>query len=116
MCVKIISQNEEKAFDTEKPLEQQIDPTSQIVVNYEPSDVAIMKFLQEMERISQEGIHCSCKITVDDNNFLAGSRLKAQVEKLKSDITVQELMRLAEASYKKANDKLEELAQIIGRI
>lgn len=116
MCVKIICQNKIKAFDTERPLEQQLDNSARIIVNYEPSDPTIFKFLREMERFSKNRIQCSATITVKDNNFSGGTKVKRQIAKLKNDIAVNELMRLAEICFRTADEKLEKLVQIIGRI
>ena len=48
MCVKIIKDQSEIAYDVSKPIEQQVEGSDHVVVNYDPNDASIGKFLQEL--------------------------------------------------------------------
>lgn len=111
MCIKIIKLKEEVSYDTNKPLEEQLVGSKQIVVNYEPRDPSIDKFLDEVERMCKNGVSASLNIKFNHNNFLAGAKIKKEIIKLSKDLDVNELIKAVVSAHAEADKKLEEMAE-----
>ena len=109
MCVKIIKNKKEVAYDSSRPLEEQIGD-GKVVVDYQPEDPAIGKFVDEVERICQNGIACNLNIVVKTNNILKGARVKRKAEALEFQLKLNDLIKLMAIGQAKADSKLEELA------
>lgn len=109
MCVKLVSQSEERAYDIDKPLEEQIKDCQQIVVNYQPFDKSVEKLCQEMQRFAKMGIDTKVSIKVVHNDNVVGFRVKKKLERASSDITLNEIIKLMVLSHHETDKKLEEL-------
>lgn len=110
MCIKIVRLSEEFSYDSEIPLEQQIGANSQIVVNYDPKDPSIDKFLDEVERLCKDGVSTKLNIKFNHNNFLAGAKLKKEMAQKAKDLDINEIIKLMVTVHKEADKKLEEMA------
>lgn len=109
MCVKIFTKNVEKHYDTNKPLEEQLEGCKKIVVKYEPKDKSIPVFMKELERFAKHGIDAALNIQVIHNDNVSGAKTSKAVKKLKNDISVNELIKTFVLAHKEADKKLEEL-------
>lgn len=116
MCIKIVNASREIPYDASKPLEEQIKGSEQIIVDYEPFDKSMDKFLSEVERFSRTGIDAKLHITVMHNDNIFGFKVKQKLKKAKSDITLNEIIKLMVLSHCAADKKLEDLAQTLNGI
>jgi hypothetical protein len=104
--------NEAIPYDMDVPLEDQLCNSSQIVIDYEPFDPSVSKFLNELERFSKTGIDQKVNIKVIHNDNIAGLKLKKKAKKAENDIKVNELIKLMALSHIEADCKLEELSNL----
>ena len=111
MCIKIVKLKEEVSYDSNKPLEEQIKGSKQIIINYEPKDLSVDKFLDEVERMCKNGISASLNIKFNHNNHIAGAKAKKKVAKLSKDLNINELVKAVVSAHADADKKLEEIAQ-----
>lgn len=110
MCVKFVSNEIERPYDSAKPLEDQVRVADQIVINYEPFDATLDKFVQEIERLAKTGTDVALNIKVNHNNNIVGFRLKKRVNKASNDITLNEIIKLMVLSQAEVDKKLGDLA------
>jgi len=113
MCVKIIKCSHEIPYDAERPLEEQIHGSEQIIVNFQPEDPEIKKFLDEVERICQTGVSCNLNILVRTNNMLNGARVKRRAKELESQIMLNDAIKLMALAQAEVDKKLEELSEMM---
>lgn len=112
MCVKIVnSQHDEVPYDTSRPLEDQIQDAEQIVVNYQPSDSSVGKFLQEIERVIKTGVETKLSIKVIHNDNIFGFKLKKKMNQMTNDIRLNEIIKLMVLTHSNIDRKLEDLAK-----
>lgn len=116
MCIKIVNASREIPYDASKPLEEQIKGSEQIIVDYEPFDKSMDKFLSEVERFSKTGVDAKLSITVMHNDHIFGFKVKQKLKKANSDITLNEIIKLMVLSHCAADKKLEELANTFNGI
>ena len=110
MCVKILRNEIEFPFDCSLPLEIQVADATEVRVNYQPNDAEVEKFLQEVDRCSKSGSDLKMNLKIEYNNFLAGFKVKKQLRKALSDISVNEIIKLMVLSQVEADKKLQELS------
>lgn len=110
MCIKLINSEQEIPYDISKPLEEQIKGCKQIVVNYEPFDKSVDKFLQEIERFAKTGVDAKLSIKVIHNDHLSGSNIKRKIKKATNGVALNEIIKLIVLSQIETDKKLEELA------
>lgn len=110
MCIKIINAHQEIPYDTSKPLEDQLNGSDQIVINYEPFDNKIDKFLAEVERVVKTGIDTKLVIKVTHNDSVFGFKVKQQLKRATNDIALNEIIKLMVLSHCNIDRKLEDLA------
>lgn len=110
MCIKIINHQQEISYDSNKPLEEQINGAEQIVVNYEPFDKSVDKFLQEVERFTKNGIDTKLSIKVIHNDHIFGFKIKQKLKQATSDMTLNEIIKLMVLTQIETDKKLEELS------
>ena len=110
MCIKIVRSKAEVSYDMNTPLEEQIKGCKQIVVNYEPKDPAIDKFLGEVERLCKHGISTKLNIAFNHNNFLLGAKTGKQLAKLARDLDLNEVIKFMVNTHAESDKKLEEIA------
>lgn len=109
MCIKIINAQEEVPYDTNRPLEEQITGSEQIVVNYEPFDKSVDQFLAEVDRIAKHGIDAKLSIKVIHNDHIFGFKVKQKLKQATNDITLNEIIKLMVLSHCAVDKKLEDL-------
>jgi len=112
MCVKILYADHEVSYDMNKPLEDQLVDSAEIVVGYDPEDPAIGKFFTEMERVCQTGVSCDVNIKVVHNNHLSGARANRQAKKLNVELEVNNLIKAMVLSHSEVDRKLKNLTKI----
>ena len=112
MCVKILLDNSEVPYDCNLPLEMQVVNATEVRVNYQPNDVEVEKFLQEVERCAKSGCDLKMKVKICYNDFLAGFKMKKQLRRALSDISFNEIIKLMVLTQSEADRKLEELSTI----
>lgn len=110
MCIKIVNAYEEIPYDTSKPLEDQLNGCEQVIVNYEPFDKSVDKFLEEMDRFVKTGVDAKLSITVIHNDHIFGFKVKQKLKKSSNDITLNEIIKLMVLSHCAVDRKLEDLA------
>lgn len=109
MCIKIIRNDVEIEYDPEKPLEVQAANSTQIVIDYRPEDLSIGRFVNEVQRICQNGIDCNLNISVKTNNILKGAKLKRSMGVLEFDLKVNDLIKLLAVAQSDTDRRLEEM-------
>lgn len=110
MCVKIVNASQEIPYDASRPLEEQITGCEQIVVNYEPFDKNVEALVKEVERIARTGVDTKLIIKVNHNDHIFGFRVKQQLKRATSDITLNEIIKLMVLSHRSIDRQLEDLA------
>lgn len=110
MCIKIVRSKKEVSYDMNIPLEDQIKGCKQVVVNYEPKDPAMDKFIGEVERLCKKGISTKLNIEFNHNNFLLGAKTGKQLAKLAKQLELNEVIKFMVNSYAESDKKLEEIA------
>jgi len=109
MCIKIFKSDQPISYDMSRPLEEQIQGSKKIVVDYDPKDESVDKFLDEVERLCKHGISASLNIKFNHNNNLSGARIRKQLDQLSEDLDVNELIKMLSLTYADVDKKLEEL-------
>lgn len=112
MCIKIIRADNEVKYDISIPLEDQIKGSKQIVVDYEPNDPSLGKFLGEIERFCKTGINRNLNIKVKHNNSVMGSKIRSRMKEFANDLNLNEIIRFLSLTYSETDKKLEELANM----
>lgn len=110
MCIKIFTSKEEVSYDSTRPLEEQIQGSKKIVVNYEPYDQSIDKFLDEVERLCKNGITANLNIKFNHNNNLVGAKIGREMARLTKDLDLNEIIKLMVTCQAEADKRLEELS------
>lgn len=112
MCIKIVRSKDEISYDMSEPLEDQLKGSKQVIVNYEPKDPSIDKFLDEMERLCKKGISATVNIKFNHNNNLLGAKAKKEMNKLAKDLDINELIKMITVAQAEADKKLEEITKL----
>jgi hypothetical protein len=112
MCIKIIRAEDEIKYDINKPLEEQIRGSKQIVVDYEPNDPSLEKFLDEIERFCQTGISRTFNIKVNHNSSIMGAKVKNKMKMYSKDLELNEVIKSLVNSFSNTDKKLEEIAEM----
>lgn len=99
-------------YDMTKPLEPQIAGCEEVVINYEPNDIALDKFLQEMDKCAKTGIDFNFSIKCIHNNYLNGKKTEKIANKIVGDMNVNELMKLLVLNHANTDQKLEDMIKI----
>lgn len=112
MCIRIIGLDSDVKYNSEKPLEEQIVGSKEVVIKYDPKDTDIDKFLCEMERLCSNGVSLGTDLRVDviHNNHLSGVKAKKQVKRLNKDLNLNEAIKLLTSLQSKTDKTLEELS------
>lgn len=116
MCIKIINNSKETPYDCSKPLEDQIKGADRIVVDYEPFDKSMDKFLEEVERFSRTGVDAKLSITVLHNDNIFGFKTKQKLKRCTSDMMLNDIIKLMALSHCAVDKKLEDLANTFAGI
>lgn len=111
MCIKLVNAHQEIPYDVSKPLEDQLKGCEQIVVNYEPFDKSVDKFIQEVERFAKTGVDVKLSIKVIHSDNLIGYKTKKKLRQATNDITLNEIIKLMVLSQLETDRKLEDLAK-----
>lgn len=110
MCIKIIKSKQEYSYNMEIPLEEQLKGSKQIVVNYDPQDPSVEKFLNEVERLCKHGITANLNIKFNHNNHILGARTRKEITKLVKELDLNEVIKLMVTMQSETDKKLEELS------
>lgn len=109
MCIRIIGSGSEDKYNSEIPLENQIQD-KEVIIKYDPKDPDIDKFLCEMERLCSNGISANVKVDVIHNDCLNGIKAKKQIKRLSKDLNLNEAIKLLTTLHSKTDKALEELS------
>lgn len=112
MCVKIICTDHEHEFNPSEPLENQIMGAKEIVLNYDPYDLKIGSFVEQIESMVKNGISCKVDIKVNANNLLDGIKLERQLEKLKLKLDINEVTKGLTTFHSDIDRRLGEIQEI----
>lgn len=112
MCIKIVTTQEEVEYDTQRPLEDQLEQSNKIVIDYHPEDTSIDKFMDEVERLCKTGVSCNLNIEVATNDSIGGARLKRKATKAELNLKLNDLIKLMATSQIHADNKLVEMLQV----
>jgi len=115
MCIRILGKDSDTKYDSSIPLEQQIKNSEKVVVNYEPKDTDINKFMDEVERLCKQGISTNISVEVSHNNHLTGARTKKQMKRLMKDLNLNEAIKLLVTLQSTTDKTLEELSEFCKR-
>jgi hypothetical protein len=110
MCIKIVGARKEVSYDMNQPLEKQVIGCKQIVVDYEPEDPCIDKFLSEIERLYKHGISAKLNIEFNHRNFILGAKTGKQLAKLAKQLDYNEIIKFMVNNHAESDKKLEEIA------
>lgn len=112
MCIRIKGLDSDVKYNSDRPLEEQILGSKEVVIKYDPKDRDIDKFLCEMERLCSRGISVGTDIRVDviHNNHIKGARAKNQVKRLNKDLNLNEAIKLLTNLQSKMDKSLGELS------
>ena len=112
MCVKIIKDNITLDYDSKASFMSQVDGASEVLVNYQPNDKSIGKFLQELQKCADSGVEPKLNIRVDYNGFLSGYKVKKSLTKALNDISLNQIIKLMALSHSEADKRLEEISEL----
>lgn len=115
MCIKILNFGLERAYDINKPLEDQICDSSEVRIKYEPKDPTLDKFLNEIERLCKNGISTKMNINVSHNNYSNGLKVKKQVKRLTKDLDINEAIKLLTKLHATTDKALIEMSDFCKR-
>lgn len=115
MCIKILTLKEEHSYDMERPLEEQLRGSKKVVINYEPSDLSINHFMDQIKRICQTGVSANMNIQFNHNDHLTGARLQRETAKVLRGMDINEVIKLMTLIQSKTDNGLEELSEMCRR-
>jgi hypothetical protein len=110
MCIRIVGLDSDKKYDSNKPLEEQIAGSQEVIINYDPKDKDIDCFISEMERMCSQGISANIKVDVNHADVLNGMRAKKQVQRLHKDLDLNEAIKCLTNLQSKTDKVLTELS------
>lgn len=117
MCVKIIGPENEYEFDPSQPLEEQIKDAKEVFVSYNPKDSKIPSFIRELDKLCINGTSCKLSFKFKANNNLEGFRMERQLEKIRQNFEVNEIVRSLVTMYTNTDKKLEEISNgLLGKV
>lgn len=114
MCVKIIKGTEQFNYDENKPIEEQLEGSSQVIVNYLENDDSVKHFIDEFEKHSLNACN-DIKITVIHNNLVNGAKAKKRISHAASSANINQLIKLMVLSQVENEKKLDEIIQCINK-
>lgn len=112
MSVKIFYSEKIATYNPEQPLQAQLKGCKKVVINYEPKDHSIAKFVDEIERLCDRGNSTSLNIDIVHNNNIMGAKLKKRLEKAETDIHVNQLITLLVVGHSETDKKLEQMVKL----
>lgn len=112
MCVKLIKDSIPMSYDPSSPLKDQIDASTIVLVNYQPNDEEICSFLKDVQHCASTGQHLDLNLKVDYGYYLDGFKVKKQLKKALSDISLNEIIKLMALSQSETDRKLSELSSM----
>lgn len=117
MCIRIICKDHEHEFNPTEPLENQVIGAHKILINYDPTDLKIPSFEDQIELMVKNGASCKAEIEVNTNNDLDGIRLERRIEKLKLALDVNEAVKKLTLLQADTDRRLSEMSNMcIGKI
>lgn len=111
MCIKIFNENLESSYDPELPLESQVNGNEKIVINFDPADASINKFIKDIQRCAKTGTCQNLTVDVIHNNNVFGMKVRNTIKKAVKDLTVNDLIKTIVKSYSEADNKLSEMSK-----
>jgi len=112
MSVKIFYSKKIATYDPDKPLQHQLKGCKKVVIEYEPKDSSIDRFIDEIEQLCDKNNSTVLNINLVHNDFIAGAKLKKRVKKLETNTSVNTLIKMMASGYSETDKKLEQIASI----
>lgn len=112
MCVKIIRTHSEVEFDPSELLEYQVRGAKKVIIDYNPNDSKIDSFIEQMNRIVKNGIHCSMNVEVNPHNMLDGLRIERKIESLNKELEINEVISSLVQMHNNVDKSLSEIQDI----
>lgn len=112
MCIRIVKLKEETAYDSSRPLEEQIKGSREVLVDYNPTDSSVDHFLSEVERLCKTGVTASLNIKFKHNNNLSGARIGKQMRKIANGLDLNEFIKSIALLQSEADKRLEEMSAL----
>jgi len=97
-------------YDPGVPLEEQFTDSQTVVINYEPRDPDMDRFMDEMERLAKTGVSCNVSLEISHNNNIKGIKAKRQIERLKKDLNLNEAIKTLVNIHSELDKKLESIS------
>lgn len=115
MCVKLVKDNISQSFDPSGDFLEQTKNCTEVIVQYQPDDEEIKKFLQEMQKCAKNGTSLEFDVSVNYGDYLSGFRTKKEIRRALSDISLNEIIKLMTLSQHNAAKKLEEISELVAK-
>jgi hypothetical protein len=112
MCIRMIKDNIACSYDPSGSLVEQAKNCSEVIVDYEPGDVDVQHFLQEVQTCVANGTNLNLNVKVNYGNYLSGFKTKKELQSALNDISLNEVIKLIALSQHTAERKLEELSML----
>lgn len=112
MSVKIFYSEKIATYNPEESLSAQLKGCKKVVIDYEPKDQSITKFVDEIERLCDKGNSTALNIDIVHNNHIMGARVKQRLQQAEVDTHINQLIKLLVVGHSEADKKLEQMITI----
>ena len=110
MCIKILNSQSSLKYDSSKSLEEQLKDAQEVVIDYDPKDPDMDRFLEEMEKLAQTGINCGVSLELIHNNFIKGIKARKQINRIRKDLDVNEAIKFLVNIHSEFDKQLEAIS------
>jgi hypothetical protein len=110
MCIKILHCESTTKYDSSKSLSEQLNNAKEVIIDYDPKDPDLDKFLGEMEKLVQKGISCNVSLDITHNNHLKGAKAKKQIKRIKKDLDLNEAIKFLVNIHSEFDKQLESIS------
>lgn len=108
MSVLIVKKKNVVQYDQNKALEQQVRGCTKVLVNYQDRDPLVEHFLDQVERISSNGVNLNLDIQVNHGLNLVASKAKKMGSKLSRRLSVNDIINMMVDMHEHADKVLAE--------
>lgn len=112
MSVKIFYGNKSALYNPNKCLETQLKGSKEVVIDYDPKDSSIEKFIDGLEKLCDSGMSNTLNLKVVHNNHIEGASTRKKAGELEKSFDVNRLIKMMASSYSEMDKKLEELSEM----
>jgi len=112
MSVKIFYSGKIATYNPSECLREQLKGCKKVVIEYEPKDQAITKFVDEIEKLCDRGNSTYLNIDIVHNNHIGGAKVKKRIEEANAEAHVNELIKLLVVDHSEVDKKLQQMISI----